>query len=328
MSTSIDHQLRKSFRRNFPEYAQALDKAKSQTELYNLHDQFIRECEENLRRELRNAGMDSGSESDSKACIPLKQEVYEALVNARGNDIKTQLQVIIDGMQDLKGMAKDDNGLVAAQIFLSGALGIGEKATAAVGKDLAVGAAEAAATYAGVEVATVAIVVALAVLVIVSIIIPLIYFIEKPANCLVLLINELDKPLIYKGDYNVHGKPMVKTTPIPEAFTIPEKNLTYPVAGFFATEKRSSALVGTQYGFTVEYDGIPLSYGVECPLTGIYVDNNCYCAIDSSAKEVAEKTTDENKQSSSDSSGKIKISIRCNSGAGSVAFYVARAYFA
>ncbi|KOY80974.1 hypothetical protein MHB44_15005 [Lysinibacillus sp. FSL H8-0500] len=322
----IDFKLKEGFRSLFPDYATKLEKATSQEEINRFQAEFIEERKQILAEAL-GKDISELEASDQTAPIPLKQDMYKILINATGDDIKKQLHVLIDGLNRLQGMEDDDAGLVTAQILVSGALGIGLLSTSTVIAKLAVGAAEAVAAFAGVTVASVGAVVAIAALVIVAIIIPIIYFMAKPANAIVLLINELDKPLTFVSDHNVHGKPMLMTTPIPEAVVIPEVG-TYPVSGLIATEKRENALVGTQYGFTMQYGGTDtkLSFGVECPLTGIYTDNNCYCAIDESASTVAEMTTKQNKQFWEDEKNGIKLSIRCNSGSGSIAYYVARAY--
>ena len=322
----IDLKLKQGFRSLFPDYAIKLEKATSQEEINKLQAEFIEESKQALADAL-GKDITELEASDQTAPILLKKETYEFLVNATGDDIKRQLQVLIDGLGRLKSMEKEDAGIVTAQILLSGALAIGGLSGSAAINSLAVGAAEAVAALAGVTVATVGVVVAIAALVIVAVIIPIIYFMLKPANALVLLINELDKPLTFVKDHNVHGKPMLMTSPIPEGVEIPGAG-KYPVAGFIATEKREKALVGTQYGFTMRYGstGTNFSFGVECPLTSMMTDNNCYCAIDESAKTVAEKTANKNKQFWEAEKEGIKLSIRCNSGSGSIAYYVARAY--
>ncbi len=325
MYTSVDYKLKKGFRDLFPAYARQLDSAKSQEEISKLHQGFLLETKQNLANVLGKK-VEELDVADYSAPFPLKIDQYESLINARGNAIKARLQTIIDGMQDLNGMkGDDDTGLATAQLLLSGALGLGKISSEKSLGSIVSGATASAAAYAGVSVATVAVVAAIAAVVIVAIIVPLIYYMQKPANCLVLLINELDKPLVFKEDYNEHGKPMLVTSPLPTAVVIPKVG-TYATAGFISTEKAENALVGTQYGFAMEYDGIDLAFGVECPLTGIYEDNNCFCAIGETAKNAAIKTQKENKQAYTASSGGINLSIYCNSGAGSVAYYVARAY--
>lgn len=322
----IDLKLKQGFRFLFPDYATKLEKVTSQEEINKLQAAFIEESKQALADAL-GKDISELAANDQTAPILLKKETYEFLVNASGDDIKNQMKILIDGLGRLKGMENDEAGIVAAKILLSGALGIGSLATSEAIAILVAGAAEAVVALAGVTFATVQVVVAVATLVIISVIIPIIYFMVKPANALVLLINELDKPLTFVGDHNVHGKPVLMTSPIPAGIEIPGAG-KYPVAGFIATEKKEMALVGTQYGFTVKYGntGTQFSFGVECPLTSIMKDNNCYCAIDENAKTVAEKTTVKNKQFWEDEKNGLKLSIRCNSGNGSIAYYVARAY--
>lgn len=323
MSTSL-HDLKSSFRTAYPEYAKKLEGAKSQSEIDRLHEQFLAEAKQNLAQAL-NKDIADLTDSDQTAPIALTQRQYQYLINATGDQIEKQLHVILDGTARLKSMAEDDSAAVTAQIVVSGLVALGPIAYKVASSELVAGAVEAAAAYAGVEVATVGVVCAIAALVIVAILIPIIYYMEKPANCIVLLINELDDELNFKDDYNVHGNPMLMTTPIPPATVIP-KVATIATAGFIATAKKQDALVGTQYGFTMSYKDKDLSFGVECPLTSIYVDNNCYCGIGVTAKTAAEKTDSENKQTYSASADGITLSIKCNSGSGSIAYYIARAY--
>lgn len=115
------------------------------------------------------------------------------------------------------------------------------------------------------------------------------------------------------------------TTPIPEATVVPGVGI-YPTGGLIACKKNTASLVGSQYGFVMQYGDINLGYGVESPLTGMFADNNCYCAFESSAQQLAEDTAKFSKQYSEATQGDVKLSIRCNSGSGSIAYYIARAY--
>lgn len=306
-------------RQAVPEYAQALDKAKSQEEIEELHNHFLNYAKHDLAKALNLEN------TDQTASIALTDKQYQYLINAKGDAIMSQLHVILDGTARLKTMEKDDAATVTVQLIISGVVALGAAAITPAVQKLVVGAVEAVAAYVGVEAATVGLVCAIAAVVVIAILIPIIYFMQKPANCIILLINELDDDLVFKNDYNVHGKPMLMTTPIPQAVTIPGvRNVI--TAGFIATEKREDALFGTQYGFTFSYKTHDISFGVECPLTSIYVDNNCYCGIDISAQQAAEATDSSNKQSWMSSKNGITLEINCNSGSGSIAYFVARAY--
>jgi len=328
-----DFQLKQQFRNLFPEYTQLLENAKSQDEIDTLQERFVTQSKLEVENAVKELRMTPGfsqiepmvSSTDHTAPIALRSEAYEGFKNARGNDIKNRIHVLLDGLERLKNMEDDEAGLVTAQIILSGALGIGKIATSTVAQNLAARVVQNAAAFAGVRAATVKLVCTIAIVVIVLVIIPIIYYMHKPANCIVLLINELDKEIEFDSEHNVHGKPTLMTSPIPEATVIPGDK-TFATAGLIATEKRSNALVGTQYGFLMKYGDIKLGFAVECPLTSLYEDNNCYTSFDMTAKQIAEKTASENKQFHTVTKNGITLSIRVNSGSGSIAYFVARAY--
>ena len=72
--------------------------------------------------------------------------------------------------------------------------------------------------------------------------------------------------------------------------------------------------------------GKEFAFAFDCPLTGLYVDNNCYCAIGETAKTVAELTDEHNKQAWKDEKDGYGISIKCNDPSGSIAYYIVRIY--
>ncbi len=322
MTQTLEHQLKDTFRRRFPEYARELDSAESEKEVFALRDGYLADALANLKRALREAGHD---EEDRTAPFALTEATYQRLIDARGNEIKNELQRLMDGLSALSEYEHEDQAAeMTAQLIVSGGISLGGVSQKAAAGQLAAGATEAAAAYFGVTTATVAVVAAVAVLVIVAIIIPIVYFILKPAACIVLLINELEVALELDSEYNVSGKPSLATSPIDPAVVIPDVK-TVPVAGFIISEKKESALVGTQYGFVMKAESDQLAFGTECPLTALYTDNNCFCDFDISAEKAAEKTEDKNKQEYEADNGKVRTSIRVNSGAGSHAYYIARA---
>ncbi|WP_226567968.1 hypothetical protein [Bacillus stratosphericus] len=337
-SRDIDLKLKQGFRTLFPKYAQKLEKATSQAEINQLHTLFIKE----QQQELANVLGKELKDAQNQCSIALTISQYESLINAQGDDIKKQLQYLIDGLQKLKALEKrDDSCVVMAQMLLAGVLGIGQKSIDGAMEYIAKNSnpskkdellvtpelIDAYIALAGISSATVAYVIAIVSLVVVIILIPIIhYFIEKDAKALIFLINELDKPLSFYGDYNVHGNGTLYTSTIQNGLYVPNIG-RYAVGGFFATEKASGALIGTQYGFTMTLGGTTkLSFGVECPLTSLYTDNNCYCAINEDANNVAELTSKKNQQYWVSKQNGIGISIRCHSVSGSVAYYIARAY--
>lgn len=314
-------QMKARFRTSSPDDASVLEAAKSQEDLERVHELLLQQARERLANALGKT-LEELKESDQSPIIALKEELYNSLINARGDDIEAKLHVALDGLQRLKGMDQDNAHLVAAQVLMMGALAIGTGAVAATQSALLGGYTVAAAVYFGVQTATVEIVCALAALLVLLIIVPIIYYMKKPALCVVLVINEMDNQIDWKGEYNVHGKPTLHFPSLPGGTIIP--GYTVVKAGFVATQKKDNALRGTQYGFTYQLGGSDLVYGVICPLV---VGNNAgYCQLGGDAHQVAEQVNSQGSLYSEAKRGPLTTSIRCNSGSGSVAYYVARAF--
>lgn len=320
---SNDQKLKEGFGNLFPEYAAQLDAAGSMDELNSLYDSFVQEARDNLAVALKSANSNP-DDTDHTATILLKSETYKEMIGATGHRIENLVHELIDGLARLKGMDKDDAAFVTAQLMLSGALSVGTASTNATLVGLGNKLTETFAAVAGVEAATVTVVCAVVVLVIVLIVIPILYFMKKPANCFVLLINELDAKIEVDSDFNVHGKPVLMTSPLREGSTIGDKK--FATAGLICTSKRDNALVGTQYGFVMKYKDKKLSFGVENPLSDLGGSNNCYCSFGESAENAAKSSAKHGKQEYTASKDGIKLSIRCSSASGSNAFYIARAY--
>ena len=148
MTASL-HDLKVSFRQAFPEYAQALDKAKSQEEIEELHNHFLNYAKHDLAKALNLEN------TDQTASIALTDKQYQNLINAKGDAIMSQLHVILDGTARLKTMEKDDAATVTVQLIISGVVALGAAAITPAVQKLVVGAVEAVAAYVGVEAATV-----------------------------------------------------------------------------------------------------------------------------------------------------------------------------
>merc|ERR1719204_2059613 len=92
------------------------------------------------------------------------------------------------------------------------------------------------------------------------------------------------------------------------------------------SQKKENALFGTQYGVTYQYKDVKFQLGFEVPLTGIYVGNNCYAAVDSTAEEAANQTNQQNQSKWSAMGKGINVDIKVNSTSGSIGYYIARVY--
>lgn len=326
--SDVDLELKKGFRELFPEYASQLEKAKSDSDIEGLRQNFVHSEIEKLTDVLDEETLKLLS-ADGGLTYAMTPQEYSNMINARGDNIKLQITTLLNTLKAIKNIPDPTTGQTAAMMLATG-IGAISTGIGVFNAALGSGAAVAAAAALGVEAVTVAGIVGLIAVAIIAALIPIIYFMSKPAACFVFVINEIPghENQITLGDRHcVHGKEAQLTPQISGMITIPagvEGSGNYPVGGFVVSEKDSSALIGSQYGFQYKLDDTVFSFGVECPLTGIYVDNNCYCAFGGSAETAANNTNSDNKQSYSASNSDYIIDINCNSGSGSVAYYIAR----
>lgn len=320
----------------FPHFKEKFEKVKCQEDVLSVQEEFINHFRSKLKTEIQAhqsrtllTSAKSNNDVDQTIPVSLAPKQYEKLINARGNEIHTQIQLILDGLDRVSKMGETASPeAVTAQIIGFGSLAIGAVAGAVTfstlaGATIVTEGVTISASLAGVVAAGVGAVVAGAALVLGLVLIPFIYFMVKPAICITFLINELDKDLEFIEDYNVHGKPTLLTQEIGKALKFPDGDI-YTNGGLYSTSKRDAALFGAQYGFSVRYDeNTTIAFGSECPLNG---NNNCYCEVNASAKKAAEQTTKKDKLYFEDEKNGIKASIRCNSDSGSVAWYIARVY--
>lgn len=311
--TDIDLKLKKTFRNTFPEYAKRLDNAGTEETLIRQYNEILDECMENIKEVLGN--------DTALGEMLLSPERYHSLISATGTDIKYEIQEIMNGIQALKGL--DNENDLTVQMLITGVTAITTLGVITYYNAVKAGADSFKATLAAVS-ASEAGVVAVAAFIVIAILIPIIYLMTKPASCIVLLINELEEDITFADDYNVSGERVCFTRRISKAVQIGEAESFS--SGLFVTTKKDNALFGTQYGFSLKGTSSNdyFLFGVECPLTSTYTDNNCYCALTGSAKDAAEGTANHNNSTYEIKNTKYLLDIKCHSKAGSVAFYVAR----
>jgi len=329
MSDTAEQDLIATFRRVFPEYAARFDAAKDEAEIEDACVSVFSDVQNQLNEELATASL-SGSKVEKSGAVYLSPSRYQRLVGAQGDSVKTELLSLINDLNDLKAKQHESNKVFAGAMSAAGVLAVVPPTAVPATPPppfvaaLAAGAPEAEAAEAGLATTPPGLVIAIVVAVIVAIII-LIYFLTKPSNCITLLINELNEPIEFAGDYNVHGEPATITPGIPPAVTDKDGH-AYPSAGFFVS-KRIAGFRGTQYGFRMAHQIGHLAFGVCCPLTGSGGPNSCYCHMAGTAQHAAEHTDEYRKQYFEDTHlSEVKISIRCNSKGGSPSYYVARAF--
>ncbi|WP_438712156.1 hypothetical protein ACSTS3_06955 [Aquimarina muelleri] len=380
MNATKINELKEKFEMVYPEYARTLSEASSDEERYVIHDELMKEAKTKIKDAYKKLDLElkkkevnelfktvdakhneagikelitklkrdiAKSSTDETVPVVLKPQLLASLVEASGDQIETEVQKMLDGLERLSNMTDDDAIAVSLEIIGFSAVAIGTIAGAVTLYQLITlsGYFTVSTVVAGVVAATVAVVIAIAAFIALCIFLPFLYFMKKPAMCIVFLINELDggpglddNAIDFVDSYNRSGKPTLLTSPVPGAY-ISEYG-TYAYGGLYATSKRDDALLGTSFGMefkcsygvsgpgeTKEKDNVTFAIGVENPLTSIYGGNNCYCEFDISAKEAADMTNKNNALtwSASNSLG-LKLSIKCNSKGGSVAYYIARLY--
>ena len=248
---------------------------------------------------------------------------YNSLISAEGDDIETQIVHLLDGIARLKKDIDESESYLVASLLDTGLIAIGTVAIAAVSTALLGGEALFAAIFSGIAEASAAVIAAIGSVIFLLVFLPAFYF-SKPAVGIILLINDTDEDICFVEDFNKHGKPEVYTTPIIRKIAAKEETIRN--AGFITTQKHDNAWVGTQYGVTYKYKKVLFQLAVGVPLTALYNDNNCYCAIGSTAEEAADKTGKLNVQSYNAKGSGIKVDIKVNSKHGSVGYYIARLY--
>ncbi len=325
-------QLRQRFERMFPEHARRLqaisDKLAQAAESEAAGYEAELEC---IRADLLDAiclryGAALGkSDADKGLAIQLRGEKYKELIGARGSDIETQLLLLLDSLSRLQDVEKGNTEAVVSTILLGGISALTASAIAYITKLVTDSAMELLpAAFATVEFCSTTAIVSAVGVVVVAVLIPLIYFMKKPAACIALVINELRQDLVFESDYCVHGKRVTVTSSIPKVATTAEGELLCS-AGLFCSQKKDSALIGTQYGFALkqlDIDRIKFSFGMGCPLA--QGRNNCAVGFDQTPKSIAEEADRYQKQSDAQLKDEYALDICCNSASGSVAYYVVR----
>lgn len=321
---ATQRELRDRFAQIFPEYDRELRAAKSDEEIEAIRMRIAGEYRQKAKNELGgNDGLGLLDDAEHGLVVTLKPEIYQDLVDARNGGIETKLLLLMDSLQRLQDVKSQSAEAIAYTLFSAGVISVTAFAAKCLIEKLILADELLPVALEGVNAVGPSICCNIVIGVIVALLIPLIYFINKPAACIMLVINELHQDLEFVEDYNVHGKRLEITDSMPR-ITVGKKGTFYS-AGFFATSKCSGALIGTQYGLTLkqtDIDRIKFNFGVGCPLS--QGKNNCACDYDKTAKSIAGQADEQQKQEDSMPKDRYNLSIRCNSGSGSVVYYVAR----
>lgn len=324
------------FKKFYPKEYELFSCADSEQKVMMLQEQFISERKQRLIGYLEAKGLNADESSkagmlkddNETVAVTLQENLYNRLVNARDAEIQTLLVEMFDGVERLKDMGSQDNEVLAYAMSNAGLAALGISMCVQLIAEIIVGLelnAAMVAALASVSLGVVGIVIDIVVLAI----IPIFYFMSKPAACIFMVINDLDVDLVIKEEAVIHGKLNVKTKRIPAAAKFLS---TLRSGGIWSTQKKDAALIGTQYGVKLsqekgtfsqtEPDDTTFSVGVECPLaSGL---NSCAVGFGKSAEEIGKEADSNQAQESTADNGKYKIVMRCHNPHGSVAYYICR----
>ena len=153
--------LKRSMLEHFPTLMKELDSCKTQKEFDMVHTRhlsnYVNSLNELLGGKVVSVVQYSLDSSDEAAPIVLKPETYEISLRATGNDIKNQVQKLLDGLTRLKSMSQDDPGAIMAKRIMAGCLAIEKLASMTCIQNLVTGAVETVPALVGIEAETVAV---------------------------------------------------------------------------------------------------------------------------------------------------------------------------
>jgi len=311
------------FKTLYPKEYRLIKNCQSDADFEKVREIYRKQLREHLERhnleQVENVG--DGDYAAAFAVSPGNLPTYKSAVN---DQVKQQVETLLSMVAEVKQMS--DTGATTTEMAVT----MSVTGVAVVGAGIYVFLQNvAAAVLVDAILGTmltvgVAVVITAVVLVVLAIVIPIIYFMEKQAACIVMVVNTTKSDFVFQNVDMTHGKQMTTTLKIPAAVKVsvgPAPG-TYALAGFYAAQKRDDALVGTQSGWEFKLGDVQFSFGVDCPLTAIYDDNNCWCGFNSNASNASSQTDSNNRQDWVVVAAGYQATIRCNSGSGSIAYYM------
>lgn len=345
MTELIDVQMKETLKGIFPEYAAQFESAKSEEELIALHGEMVAECQEKLNSTIRLSGGDPGRLGAAKGEAPqilLTPKLQRALAGASQDKVKKEVLGVIKKLEKMKKLKKPtpevlgdafaSAGIVvmASSKWVGVAAAISSSSSEAVPLGTALAAMISkggAVAGGGATAATIPISAVVAAIAVVVAVLCVVYFVTaKSRKCVILFVNELDKPAKFEATHFDHGdkNSLSCSKSIPGSVYDP-KNKIFPGAGFVIADKEALGFYGTQFGFSYKCGAHRLAVGTLC---GLRNDNQCWCSIDESAKKVSSGLTKAKKLFHTVEKDNVKLTIHCNSHRNNPAFFIARAHFA
>ena len=320
--------LKEKFEALYPQYAKRLSAA-SEADFDDVYESILAEKRNEVTKALKanrqNAKCKGSDNDDYYAPITLQPDEYKRCINAEGSGIEAIVKELMNKMDVLKKCSEEGNNeLFAAQLNACGLAAITPAGFTEFVNSLNKGEKIAAAILSGVVVVGLFTIMGVLELLVLAVLIP-VFYMKKPAMAIIAVINELEEAVYYDSQYFNHGERVGITEGIPGAFILPSAG--YYNLGFFTGSKKKNALYGVQGAYTLkDNNDTKYTFGFDCPLSSIHVDNNCYCGINVSAKDASKKTDNENKQDFFADGDKHGMSIKCNSPKGSYAYYIGRIF--
>lgn len=318
-----DAELKAKFEEVFPEYAQRLNTAIANGSLEEVYNEIVREAQDAMVAAC--AGMNEDDASGIPAIII--DETYKAMVEAENGDIKYYITYFLNTLQLVKPYLDNDDLEMVAKYFI-----LGEIFTlTSFGISVYLNAlAKGVTTFeacASTLVSTAGGVASIVTFVVVTALIPIIYFMEKPAVTIMMFINDLKHDIWMVDSHCKHGKILSKIKEIKSGAKVDSH-----LAGVYTSSKRDDALVGSTvaYKFQVRKSGKAAKdfyIGLECPLSSLYGGNCCYASFKAdNLSSVCDAVHDKQEKTYHIEEDGYAIDIRCNSKSGSVAYYIGRIY--
>jgi len=278
------HNIRENFEAQFPEIHARMSAA---SDPVNEYQQILKEHWAKLVAMCAELGVKLDADEGVTGDVIITGEDQSKWDNAHGETIEVLIQSTLDGLERLKGLT--DAHDTAAQLIITGLMAVSYAMMAETIAGYVAKGIEAAATLLGVEAATVGVVVLAAVVVVLAVLVPVLYFMSKNAQSVLMVINKTGTRCKFKGDYCEDGKRVLYTDEIHEVVVFDEDDPSYNryAGGLYSYVKCDSAMIGSQAAFRLQMGETEFNIAVKNPLngdSGIEISTNK--SVENAAKEV------------------------------------------
>ena len=335
--------LKNMFKKYFPVQAKALEGARSDEDLIKLRKVFVKEAwarvaelskQSDFVKTNTGALKSSGPQGiEGIAFIPPKSIQF---MEATGNDVETSVTSAMNALSSVANLPSNASATVIALEMWGGMSGaIGLKMAAILRKELGVEIDEEVSAWSveflayAIEYIGTVFVCTLAAAIVLVVVLPILYIAEKPANCVLTVMNDTDHFVNLKNEniHSEHGDVVGITQDITSRIPFNDQiNMTY--VGFFNSIKTTHLTMGFEGTTTgYEFDLINVenetmgsfAVAVSCPLTE---DNELSCGFNKSASEIVKSLTHKDLSMTDDMDG-FSLKVSLNSTSGSTAYYIA-----